>query len=339
MVKNNFDLLRLVAALFVVFTHCYELSAHIDKEPLYHLSNGLIRLSTIGLYIFYFISGFLVIKSFKRTGSLYRFMLKRARRIYPGLIVVTLVTVFIVGPLFTSLSPIEYFKNLSTWKYLVTVSGFFIQYQLPGVFTDPLHFDHGVNGSLWSVALELRLYLALIIVGWFSIRFGKKFSFIPLILCSIFCCLINYDAFHLGALVDNLHARLVLTFFVGITTAFYQDKIPVKWSLLLAFTPFYLLTFFIFQGARIIIEPLFFSYLTLCFALSTKPQKLPIDISYGIYIYSFLTTQCIIQIFRMQNPFQIILVVSIFTLPISFLSALYIENRPFTLHQKPALPV
>ena len=347
--RNNFDLLRLVAALMVVVTHCYELSSNLGIEPLYFISGGILRLSTIGLYIFYFISGFLVTKSFERTKTITHFIYKRARRILPALIVAVIITALIIGPLFTTLPLLDYFKNANTWKYFITATGFFIQYQLPGVFNDTFHFDHGVNGSLWSIALELRLYLALIIICWFSQKIGKWFFFIPLFGSLIFSIFLKLDVFNLMPLFDELHSRLVFTFFIGSFLTTYPISLTppthspaqrsdlslskyllIKWPILLIFFCLYLLSFTYFQLARIIVEPLFFSYLSLYIAFSTKPQKLKIDISYGIYVYSFPITQCIIYTFKPQNPLMIICGVLFIVIPLSILSATLIEKRAKT---------
>jgi peptidoglycan/LPS O-acetylase OafA/YrhL len=87
-------------------------------------------------------------------------------RIQPLLLFVCLISFFVLGPLVTSLNKLEYFKNPATWTYFRNVfpaTG--IQFTLPGVFTNNIG-EAGVNGSLWTLVVEERLYL---LVGLFFI--------------------------------------------------------------------------------------------------------------------------------------------------------------------------
>src|SRR5262245_9530348 len=59
---NNFDTMRLVAALCVVISHSFPLSygGGAAVQPLYLLSNGQTTLGTVSVYIFFVLSGFLI---------------------------------------------------------------------------------------------------------------------------------------------------------------------------------------------------------------------------------------------------------------------------------------
>src|SRR3954466_11234466 len=97
---NNFDLLRLLAALSVIFSHAFLLAENSqDHDPLMLLTGGQAILGIIGVFVFFTISGYLVSQSFVATGEPLVFMAKRALRIFPGLLACLLVCVFLVGPL------------------------------------------------------------------------------------------------------------------------------------------------------------------------------------------------------------------------------------------------
>ena len=145
---NHFDIMRLTAALLVVFSHSFNLShgkvLGKQYEPLMQLSKGQITLGGLAVLVFFVISGFLITASFDKDKNVLSFCQKRFLRIYPGLIVVVLLTALVLGPLMTELPLWEYFKKPETYNYLVNNIGF-IRYQdfLPGVFehntVPPLH--------------------------------------------------------------------------------------------------------------------------------------------------------------------------------------------------------
>ncbi|MBK7117547.1 MAG: acyltransferase [Comamonadaceae bacterium] len=156
---NNFDLLRLLAAWFVLFSHCYPLSGQPVADPFVR-HTGIDTLGGIGVSIFFVLSGYLVTNSLERSSSVYSFARKRAFRIFPALAVLTVYCSYWLGPVLTTLPLETYLKHPQTVAYLWNVSAWKIQYALPGVFaTNPVPV--AVNGSLWSLPYEISCYLAL----------------------------------------------------------------------------------------------------------------------------------------------------------------------------------
>src|SRR6516164_10015022 len=101
---NNFDALRLVAAASVVFSHSFLIAEGTqDHEPLIWLTGNQSILGLAGVFVFFAISGFLVTQSFEETGNAWRFLAKRALRIFPGLFITTLLSAFVLAPLVTTL--------------------------------------------------------------------------------------------------------------------------------------------------------------------------------------------------------------------------------------------
>src|ERR1700752_3329146 len=79
--KNDkgFDLLRLIGALLVLYGHAFPLAG--QPAPGF-LGN---HIQTVGVKIFFVISGYLITKSWLNDPSLPRFAKKRFLRIFPGL--------------------------------------------------------------------------------------------------------------------------------------------------------------------------------------------------------------------------------------------------------------
>src|SRR6185312_3238602 len=102
--ENNFDALRLVAALSVVFSHAFLIAEGSEaSEPFVRLTGNQCVLGLVGVFVFFIISGYLVTGSFLRHPEPGRFALKRGLRIFPGLAVNLLVCALVLGALVTTL--------------------------------------------------------------------------------------------------------------------------------------------------------------------------------------------------------------------------------------------
>ena len=159
---NNFNLIRFMAALCVMIGHM----SFIAPGPLYiFLGNGI---QIMGVRTIFLLGGYLISKSWSSDPHVLRYAVKRAFRIWPALIVFTLGVTLVAGPILSVLPAGEYFRNPATWQYLGAI-GFYISYGLPGVFAD-VPYAGVVNGSLWTMPLEVALYVLVPLVLWLVSR-------------------------------------------------------------------------------------------------------------------------------------------------------------------------
>ena len=158
---NNFDLLRLFAASQVAFIHVGD-ELHIEFSGwLLSVRNNLDYFP--GVPIFFVISGFLISASLDRNPNLRNYAINRVLRIYPALWTSTLLTLLLLAV----------FGN-RIWESIQTTggNGFIIvakwliaqfsiaQFYNPAVFK--ANFGIGMlNGSLWTIPVELQFYLVL----------------------------------------------------------------------------------------------------------------------------------------------------------------------------------
>ena len=148
--QNNFDLLRLLAALSVILSHSFLLAENSqDHDPLMIVTGGQAILGLAGVFVFFTVSGYLVSQSFATTRPPIVFLAKRALRIFPGLIACLVVCTFAIGPLITKLPLAEYLSRPETYLFLLHNAALDIEYnRLPGVFFSDAGIGGVVNGPL-----------------------------------------------------------------------------------------------------------------------------------------------------------------------------------------------
>lgn len=157
--SNNFDAIRLMAASLVLFGHHYPLVGDGRVEPSFL---GLNTLGGLAVSIFFTLSGYLVTQSWFADPHLLRFAVRRILRIWPALTVVVLLCALVLGPALSPLVWSSYVIHEQTLQYFSTL---WMQpaYYLPGVFT--ANATPAVNGSIWTIPLEVQCYMALMVCG------------------------------------------------------------------------------------------------------------------------------------------------------------------------------
>lgn len=122
---------------------------------------------------FFALSGFLLYGSFLRNNSIKNYIKNRARRIIPPYFFIVLSCAFLLV-FVSTLDFKDYFFNIEWIKYLLSNLAFlnFLQPDLPGVFqSSPLP---AVNGSLWTMKVEIMLYcsipIVLFVANWIYVK-------------------------------------------------------------------------------------------------------------------------------------------------------------------------
>ena len=333
--NNRFDFVRLIAAWLVLYSHSYVLSASKEIE----LISKYLKFDTAGglaVGVFFSISGYLVFKSLENSNSLKIFIIKRALRIYPALILSVLFSVFVVGIICTELSIQEYLTNRKTLSYLKTITGFNIKYELPGVFEN--FPEKSVNGSLWSIAIELRCYLVLGIISLLPFSMKLKLWISVTILSSLLLFRpieapsdlsikflgLSYDfnkfglMFTLGCLIASYekHKNFHYIKIIGLISA----------SILIIISNLEISKFTLIAYNYLI--PFIFIWIGLYFTLLPKiPDKIG-DISYGLYLFSFPIQQLLIYLELSSNLVNFILLSTILSVFLSAISWQLVE-KPF----------
>src|SRR5260370_27283553 len=101
--NNNFDLLRLLAALAVIYGHAYSISPSGEKRDFIQKVLAFETSGSLAVKFFFLLSGLVVTNSVISNPSLGRFAVSRSLRLFPALIVCVCVCTFALGPATTSL--------------------------------------------------------------------------------------------------------------------------------------------------------------------------------------------------------------------------------------------
>lgn len=320
---NNFNLLRMVAATAVMFSHSWPIVLGTGVvEPLQ--SETGYSLGIISVFVFFAVSGFFITKSFDRRRSLIDFLTARFVRLYPALIVVLTLTVLILGLLFSSLPPHDFFIRPHSWTYIpANLSLRFGQHDLPGVFANN-PYGSGINGSLWTLFYEVACYGMVVLVGLTGIlRAGRFASFVIIfVLAQLY---LHWGQSHE---IQNNFARLSLPFVVGMACYVWQSRIPLSAFVLLGLTALTVLTGR--SWVYYMIFPITVAYAALWIGLSNVPVARKYnalgDYSYGIYIYAFPVQQATIFVLGAMSPWLLAAMAFPITLTFAVLSWTFIEN-------------
>lgn len=329
---NNFNALRLLAALLVVFGHSWSLTAS-GPDPLNRLTGY--AAGSAGLAVFFTISGYLITRSAleRRPG---RFLYLRCLRILPALFVVTLFETFIVGPIFFERSVPEYFASRQSWGHLKNVTLYFGSFDIKGVFIDnPLK---GLNGSTWTLPIEMTLYVAALLAATFGLLRARAMPFL------LALCIGTYAYARAKGLAfpDNVGPEIVnkvalyplalwgLFFCVGSSMWIYRDRLEMSGGIACCAVLLLIVARSIWDAAFVGC----FAYLTIYFALAIRPlgfagRRLG-DISYGVYVFAWPIQQWAIATTpACSNPW----VLAAVSIPVSMLFGVVSWN----LVEKPAM--
>ena len=222
---NNFNLIRMLAASSVLVSHAFPLAGYLRREP---FSGIGITLGSMAVLVFFSLSGFLIAKSCDQAKSAAEFWFARFLRLVPALFVSLVVTAYVLGPIVTALPPLNYWLRPYTARYVLSFLAFSHQDTLPGVFaTNP--FPGAVNGSLWTLRIEVGCYFMAFAVGMLGLYRKNRFWVFLLAFLAIYIPMRLFDGPHLPPTVDSLYP--VPGFAAGMVLYNYRAFVPMHWAI------------------------------------------------------------------------------------------------------------
>ena len=292
---NNLLLLRVLCAMTVMVFHSYYLT-HADAGT---SRTGLFlgTAADMAVNIFFILSGFLVTSSLLRRRDPLHYALARSLRILPALAAIAVLSALIIGPLFSALSPMDYFTSLQVWAYIPITAATHPDMSLPGVF------QHGtapgqINVPLWTLRYELVMYLALAMAGFCGLLATRRRLGV---LLAALLALYVYVTFATGWRGQTAFAghmmRFTLAFFAGVAFYRFAGRIRLSGALAIAAVPaaFALRDTPLAEPAAIMAAAygaFWFGYVP--GGIMRKFNKLG-DLTYGIYITHWPVEQAMVQ--------------------------------------------
>ncbi len=304
---NNFDLIRLIAALQVVVVHSAQ---HLGLE---HGWVFKILRQFPGVPIFFSVSGFLIFWTYsRRPKEFFNFYKNRFLRLYPALWLCLFVAlaIFLVEGVISFQD--VFTLDMAGW---FAANGTFFQF-----FTPDLLRNWGIgspNGSLWTICVEIQFYLIIPIVYKY-INWSERGKLIRLLVLMAASLAINLYLNQLDAesAIRKLGYVSILPylfyFSLGMLLYIYWNYI-IQWIegkflyFLVAYIVYFLVISYWFDFYKLtytlnvgtIIASLLLVLTCFSFAFSFRSISKSIighnDISYGVYLYHMLIVNLMVS--------------------------------------------
>lgn len=346
---NNFDLIRLAAALQVAYIH---------SARLFHTLEGDRPLSTLvslfpGVPVFFFISGFLISQSFERNPNWREYAWNRALRIYPALAVC-----FVLSLTATWLCGFFAVRGIPGSEFVVWV----IAQLTVGQFYNPAFISRppiwALNGSVWTISVELQFYVLLplmyLLLGLARMR-RRRSNLVLGALIVVFLALSeiwpNKDPGFGGPLGPQIPAALFVPwFYMFLVGVFFQRNAALLKTWFAGRFPYVFVAYCVLAvfavrhwhwSLKDAPQPVLFAGLAVitfaaAFSAPTLSERLlhRTDVSYGLYIYHtpVINVLCLTGVLAGQWAAAVALAVS---LPLAYASWVLVEKPALALKHHP----
>jgi peptidoglycan/LPS O-acetylase OafA/YrhL len=326
--------MRLLAAIAVLHSHSFAIVSGLrDSQPIVPIID--VTVGTFAVHIFFAISGYLICGSALK-GKFFEFLIARCLRIFPALLLLICVTCFIIGPLASESDTSRYFSDPVTWKYFAKNGSmiFGARFDLPGVFvSNPL--TAMVNGSLWTLPYELRLYFVFSILCILGSKLSARVtrylfsaSILAIILITYTTTITLPPGSSLRQLAEFVPPDLLYIFLLGSLTRVLAKNIAIRPRYFFGLLAGLCVMYFYLKGA---VFPFYYASLpyllvSIAFFFSRFAKSIPNDYSYSTYLWAFPIQQCLVllmpQIGVVEMSIASVLIVGL----LAHLTWVYVEN-------------
>jgi peptidoglycan/LPS O-acetylase OafA/YrhL len=345
--SNGFGLMRLLLAVLVIVSHAFPLGGF-GLDPTGWWTHAQVNLGFLALLGFFTLSGYLITESVRRT-KVPAYLWHRGLRILPAFWAVLIFGAVVVGPLgwvvqrgtiagywtLDAGGPVGYvLRNATTYIGQFGIHDIFV-----GTSYGEMVNGSVINGSIWSLYFELRLYLAVAVLGGLGLLNRARWL-APLGVVAAVTANLLVD--RVPALVPVIHGvfgpgwgpRLAAIFLLGATARLYSERLVLDGRL--AAIAAIILVATLGFGGFFLIGFGCFGYLVLWLCLRAPSWTWGVgsrhDLSYGVYLYGFPIQLCLTLLGVPRLGFLPYLALSILvTIPLAVTSWFLVERPALRL--------
>lgn len=330
--NNNLDVFRLIAAGMVIYGHAYAIAPQAGQTDWIGRMLEYDYSGSLAVKIFFFLSGLVVTNSLLQKRNAVDFAISRFFRIWPGLLAVLVVSALLVVPFFSALSFSDYFSSSQPYRYILKNTFLQLDYDLPGAFLNSPH-NHAVNGSLWTVPMEVGAYIGLLALFLLGVFRSPKLTVGVFLLLMMDPLTGNRLLFTWKS--PSFHSDYFIPCFaIGAMLAYFKEHIEIGAGIVMGSILIYLL----FQASS---YKFYFFYMALFLSivyLSGTPLlrrlKLRSDYSFGVYLWGFPVQQILQQSMPEKGTQFNQLASLVVALILGYLSWHLVEKRGIAFGQK-----
>lgn len=297
---KSLNAVRMVLSLSVVIAHLGQLSGF----DVYWL--GPLSRSDLAVQGFFVLSGYLIFRSYEGSSNVMQFFERRARRLFPAYAVVVLFGCA-AGLLLTK-NELKVSQATAVFEYLIYNIIFlnFMRPDIPGLFQDNIH--HAVNGSLWTLKIEVAFYFSVPLIAFLFSRLGTA-----RIILSIWCLSLLYIllVYALAGQFEFIEARApelirqypgqIRYFMAGAAIFYFQDAL-LRHPIALAAIAVILIMIDPLVKSPLLSPILIGILLILIIKIDLSVDRyLRFDASYGTYLFHFPLIQLANQFGLMKD--------------------------------------
>ena len=334
---NALNLLRLIFALLVIFSHSFVLGGFRAENLWGHASLGDIAVDG-----FFALSGFLIAASAVRN-KVARYLWQRSLRIFPAFWVCLVITAAVAGPIGwlaegNSLS--SYWTAVVGPRHYIAANWLLKMhtYSIAGTPANvpyPLAWD----GSLWTLWFEFICYLMVAALAVTAVLRRRRVVLVLWALSWLVALGLAVSGVQTPHFFPGL-VRFVPIFFAGAVLWLYRDKIPDSRVLFAVALSLFAVGTFLKNPDVLAGPPLAYVCVWASIHLPGKRIGAKYDISYGTYIYAFVVAQ-VLAIWHVHTwgyfPFTLLTIAV--TLVLAGLSCVLVEQPALRMKRwSPTLP-
>jgi peptidoglycan/LPS O-acetylase OafA/YrhL len=296
--NNSIGFLRFLLASLVVWSHSPGLGGF-GVDPIARFSGGFENGGTLAVAGFFFLSGFLITRSYGTSGSIVAFMWHRFLRIFPGFWVCLAASALVFAPLafaHQNASLAEFVSRANPLGYIVNNALLQIRQPTMGTLVAQNPYSVSFNAPLWTLFYEFLCYISIAMLGYVGVLRFRPFA-VVVISVSLF---VVFAAPPL--LVKEINSvppvfriiEVILYFCLGACAFLYRELIPIRgWIAGLCAIAVALA---MPTRAFGIVLPVCLSYVVIYAAMKWPIRSFDrrADLSYGIYIYAFAVGQMLV---------------------------------------------